>query len=86
MFGLHEQGSKACAKAKTRSSRAGLQFPESCGLCGMGPVHVYLATVLMFLTAEILELASNPALDNKKTCIMPRHLMHLSHHHGRSPA
>nr|6JMA_C Chain C, Histone H2A [Xenopus laevis]6JMA_G Chain G, Histone H2A [Xenopus laevis] len=70
--------------AKTRSSRAGLQFP-------VGRVHrllrkgnyaervgagapVYLAAVLEYLTAEILELAGNAARDNKKTRIIPRHL------------
>ncbi|TKC33959.1 hypothetical protein EI555_011268 [Monodon monoceros] len=78
------QGGKARAKAKTRSSRAGLQFP-------VGRVHrllrkgnyaervgagapVYLAAVLEYLTAEILELAGNAARDNKKTRIIPRHL------------
>ncbi|XP_034089597.1 histone H2A-like [Gymnodraco acuticeps] len=76
-------GGKARAKAKTRSSRAGLQFP-------IGRVHrhlrkgnyahrierapVYLAAVLEYLTAEILELAGNAARDNKKTRIIPRHL------------
>ncbi|KAJ3604018.1 hypothetical protein NHX12_028759 [Muraenolepis orangiensis] len=72
------------AKAKTRSSRAGLQFP-------VGRVHrllrkgnyahrvgagapVYLAAVLEYLTAEILELAGNAARDNKKSRIIPRHL------------
>ncbi|XP_049913312.1 histone H2A-beta, sperm-like [Epinephelus moara] len=71
------------AKAKTRSPRAGLQFP-------VGRVHrllrkgnyaervsagapVYLAAVLEYLTAEILELAGNAARDNKKTRIIPRH-------------
>ncbi|XP_051852624.1 uncharacterized protein LOC127561415 [Antechinus flavipes] len=79
-----ERGGKARAKAKTRSSRAGLQFP-------VGRVHrllrkgnyservgagapVYLAAVLEYLTAEILELAGNAARDNKKTRIIPRHL------------
>ncbi|XP_054554392.1 histone H2A.J-like [Talpa occidentalis] len=78
------QGGKTRAKAKTRSSRAGLQFP-------VGRVHrllrkgnyservgagapVYLAAVLEYLTAEILELAGNAARDNKKTRIIPRHL------------
>ncbi|XP_069751104.1 histone H2AX [Narcine bancroftii] len=75
---------KVRAKAKTRSSRAGLQFP-------VGRVHrllrkgnyadrvgagapVYLAAVLEYLTAEILELAGNAARDNKKSRIIPRHL------------
>lgn len=75
---------KAKGKSKTRSSRAGLQFP-------VGRVHrflrkgnyaarvgagapVYLAAVLEYLTAEILELAGNAARDNKKSRIIPRHL------------
>ena len=84
MSGRGKQGGKARAKAKSRSSRAGLQFP-------VGRVHrllrkgnyaervgagapVYLAAVLEYLTAEILELAGNAARDNKKTRIIPRHL------------
>ncbi|XP_046494837.1 histone H2A type 1-H-like [Equus quagga] len=83
MSGCGKQSGKARAKAKTRSSRAGLQFP-------VGRVHrplgkgnydervgtgapVYLAAVLEYLTAEILELAGNAARD-KKTRIIPRHL------------
>ena len=71
-------------KSKTRSTRAGLQFP-------VGRIHrylkrgnyservgagapVYLAAVLEYLTAEILELAGNAARDNKKLRINPRHL------------
>ncbi|XP_073687895.1 uncharacterized protein [Garra rufa] len=84
MSGRGKTGGKVRAKAKTRSSRAGLQFP-------VGRVHrllrkgnyaervgagapVYLAAVLEYLTAEILELAGNAARDNKKTRIIPRHL------------
>ncbi|KAM4608198.1 histone H2A type 1-like [Discoglossus pictus] len=80
MSGRGKQGGKARAKAKTRSSRAGLQFPVGRVLrkgryaerVGAG-APVYLAAVLEYLTAEILELAGNAARDNK-TRIIPRHL------------
>ena len=78
------KGGKAKGKAKSRSSRAGLQFP-------VGRIHrllrkgnygerigagapVYLAAVMEYLAAEVLELAGNAARDNKKTRIIPRHL------------
>uniref|UniRef100_A0A8D0G9S8 Histone H2A n=1 Tax=Sphenodon punctatus TaxID=8508 RepID=A0A8D0G9S8_SPHPU len=84
MSGRGKTGGKARAKAKSRSSRAGLQFP-------VGRVHrllrkgnyaervgagapVYMAAVLEYLTAEILELAGNAARDNRKSRIIPRHL------------
>jgi histone H2A len=48
-----------------------LHFTELISLTG---APVYLAAVLEYLAAEILELAGNAARDNKKTRIIPRHL------------
>ena len=75
---------KGAAKAQSRSSRAGLQFPvgrlsrylrkgQYAKRVG-GGAPVYLAAVLEYLAAEILELAGNAARDNKRTRIIPRHI------------
>ncbi|XP_054044175.1 histone H2A-beta, sperm-like [Rissa tridactyla] len=77
-------GKPGTALKKTKSARAGLQFP-------VGRVHrllrmgnyadrispgaaIYLAAVLEYLSAEMLELAGNAAQENKKTRILPRHI------------
>lgn len=78
------KGKAKGSKSKTRSSRAGLQFPVgrihrflrkgNYGQRVGGGSPVYLAAVLEYLSAEILELAGNAARDNKKSRIIPRHL------------
>ena len=79
------RGKKAAGtKAVSRSAKAGLQFPvgrvarymkaaKASSRVGAG-APVYLAAVLEYLTAEVLELAGNAARDNKKTRIIPRHI------------
>jgi histone H2A len=78
------KGGRGEKKHTTASAKAGLQFPvgrigrylrqgKYATRMGAG-APVYLAAVLEYLTAEILELAGNAARDNKKTRIVPRHL------------
>ncbi|GIL65620.1 hypothetical protein Vafri_19211 [Volvox africanus] len=78
------KGKSAGKKAVSRSAKAGLQFPvgriarylkkgKYAERIGAG-APVYLAAVLEYLTAEVLELAGNAARDNKKNRIIPRHI------------
>ena len=75
---------KAKGPSTTRSNKAGLQFPvgrihrqlregRHAARIGAG-APVYLAAVLEYLAAEILELAGNASRDNKRVRIIPRHI------------
>ena len=80
-----KSGKKSADKSsKTRSARAGITFPVGRIHRHLKQGHyaerisanapVYLAAVLEYITAEVLELAGNAATDNKKSRIIPRHL------------
>ena len=71
------KGGKVKGKAKSRSSSAGLQFPVGrihrllrkgnyAKRVGAG-APVYMAAVMEYLVAEILELSGNSAKEMKKT-------------------
>ncbi|KAK7507233.1 hypothetical protein BaRGS_00001168 [Batillaria attramentaria] len=79
------RGGKKRAKMVSRSARAGVLFPVARMLrylkrdthhvrIGSG-TPVYMAAVIEYLTAEILELAGNAARDFKRGRITPRHIL-----------
>jgi histone H2A len=76
---------KSAGNRHSMSFRAGLQFPVTrvgqqmmlyvAGTTRKGRgAPIYLAAVIEYLCAEILELAGNAARDNKRTRITPRHI------------
>ncbi|XP_034462372.1 core histone macro-H2A.1 isoform X2 [Hippoglossus hippoglossus] len=82
---MSSRGGKKKSTKTSRSSKAGVIFPVGRMLryikrglpkyrIGVG-APVYLAAVLEYLTAEILELAGNAARDNKKGRVTPRHIL-----------
>ena len=83
-FGGRVKRAEGEKKSLSKTQRAGLQFPV--GRLGRylrngkyaervsGGAPVYLAAVLEYLTAEILELAGNVARDNNKSRLVPRHV------------
>ena len=82
--GKASRGKALSSGKSSRSQKAGLQFPvgrisrflktgKYSQRVGAG-APVYLAAVLEYLAAEVLELAGNAAKDNKKSRIIPRHI------------
>jgi histone H2A len=82
--GKGSRGKALSGGKSSRSARAGLQFPvgrlsrylkqgKYSQRVGAG-APVYVAAVLEYLAAEVLELAGNAAKDNKKSRIVPRHI------------
>ncbi|XP_062982334.1 histone H2A, sperm-like [Elgaria multicarinata webbii] len=77
-------GKKPAAFKKSMSTKAGLQFPVARIRRYLRKGHyanrvnpgaaVYLAAVLEYLTAEILEMAGNAAHENRRQRIGPRHI------------
>ena len=86
MSGKGQKGArgKKAAGSKTKSAKAGLTFPVArigrflrkgryAKRVGVG-APVYMAAVLEYVVAELLELSGNAAKDNKKMRIIPRHI------------
>ena len=76
---------KGRGKSTSRSARAGLTFPVGrvarfmrkgtyCTRLGAG-APVYVAAVMEYICAEVLELAGNATKDNKRQRITPRFIL-----------
>ncbi|CAH1795410.1 unnamed protein product [Owenia fusiformis] len=82
---MSARGGKRKAKTLSKSARAGVLFPVGRMnrylrqqtvryRIGSG-APIYLAAVIEYLTAEVLELAGNAARDNKRGRVTPRHIL-----------
>ncbi|CAA0840046.1 Probable histone H2A.4 [Striga hermonthica] len=82
-----KEGRRLKKKLVARSVKAGPQFPvgrigrylkKGCNVQRVGTgAPVYMAAVLEYLAAEVLELAENAVRDNKKIKIISRHFLLL---------
>lgn len=82
---MSARGGKKRGKVTSRSVKAGVLFPvgRMHRYLKTGTHHlrigagapIYIAAVIEYLTAEILELAGNAARDNKKCRVTPRHIL-----------
>ncbi|XP_078509381.1 core histone macro-H2A.1 isoform X5 [Lissotriton helveticus] len=82
---MSSRGGKKKATKLSRSAKAGVIFPVGRMLRYIKKGHpkyrigvgapVYMAAVVEYLAAEVLELAGNAARDNKKGRVTPRHIL-----------
>ena len=82
--GKGKKGGKEGGRKQTKTARAGIQFPVGrigryirkgryCSRLGSS-APVYMAAVLEYLTAEVLELAGNVTREFKRSRITPRYI------------